>query len=138
MTAPETIPSVRSARITGIVLLLLWLVFLGLAADLLQGNNDLATPGRALVTGPIQDYWRLLYGTFGLVAAVLLLVGWILWRGLRPTAYIALSPLVASLLVLLVVPALVPSATVAYVALAVVAVILPALLVLWAEKLGAR
>lgn len=125
-------------RPLGIALIVVGALFLFLAFDLLQGNSDLNAPGTPLVTGNLPISWRLAYGSFTIIATFLLVIGWIVARGLRGNAYIALSPVVGSLLVLFILPALVPTLALAYLALIVLGIVLPVGLVVWAEYLGRR
>lgn len=132
-TPASTKPGLRPAA--AVVLALGALVLL-LDIDLLQGNPELATPGQALVTGAVQEYWRLVFGLLGFIGGVLLLIGWILVRRLRPLAFVAVTPMFAVFPVLVVLPGLVPSAMAAYAALIAFAIVVPALLALWANRLG--
>ena len=125
-------------RPLGIALIVVGVFFLFLAFDLLQGNRDLNTPGTPLITGALPVSWRFTYGAFAIIASMLFVAGWIVLRGLRGNAYIALSPVVGSLLVLLIIPALVPTLVLAYTALIALGVVLPAGLAAWAEYLGRR
>lgn len=129
MTTSRPNPAAIIVGAIGLVLLLL-------ALDLLQGNQNLHSPGHALLMGPLQGAWRILYGLLGFGAGLALLVAWILFRRLKPLAFVAVTPMIGSFIALLLVAFLVPNSAAAYVVLLVIAVGVPALLALWAGRLG--